>query len=245
MLHLRVAAAARAALRPLAHRLVDVDADRPSARADGAGREQEIGAAAAAEIGDDLAGLQRSRAERIADAGEAGGHVGGQCHERIAVISETTARVVGAAVEREDARGFERDTGIYQMNRIPEACQVHLRRTSQGHAGPPGTPSVAECGCAPSLVGSAYTWVLEHGGRGSEISSPRGIVGLLLFWTLVVTGVVAAVIAAMAFVPIAGRRPRPARDPLARRDASDRRVTGAPLSITDQVVRQDAGKIVR
>jgi hypothetical protein len=72
------------------------------------------------------------------------------------------------------------------------------------------------------------------------IIAAAGIVGLLLFWTLVVTGVVATVIAAMAFVPIAGRRPRPARDPLVTgANASDRRVTGVPLSITDQVVRQE------
>ena len=75
------------------------------------------------------------------------------------------------------------------------------------------------------------------------IIAAAGIVGLLLFWTLVVTGVVAAVIAAMAFVPIAGRGPQArARPTRHRRAASDKRVTGVPLSITDQVVRQERRK---
>lgn len=68
------------------------------------------------------------------------------------------------------------------------------------------------------------------------IIAVAGIVGLMLFWTLIVVSVIVAVFAAMAFVPIAGRGPRPAREPIGTRDrADDRRVTGAPLSITDQV----------
>jgi hypothetical protein len=87
--------------------------------------------------------------------------------------------------------------------------------------------------------------VLEQGGRVSEILiAAAGIVGLLLFWTLIVVSIVAAVIAAMAFVPIAGLGPRPARTPIETRTrASDRRVTDVPLSIPDQVIDQgDAGK---
>lgn len=72
------------------------------------------------------------------------------------------------------------------------------------------------------------------------IIAAAGIVGLLLFWTLIVTAIVATVIAAMAFVPIAGRGPRPAREPIdTRTPIGDRRVTDAPLSITDQVARQE------
>lgn len=76
------------------------------------------------------------------------------------------------------------------------------------------------------------------------IIAAAGIVGLLLFWTLVVTAIVATVVAAMAFVPIAGRAPRPAREPIdTRAPRSDRRVTDAPLSITDQVVRREREEI--
>ena len=71
------------------------------------------------------------------------------------------------------------------------------------------------------------------------IIAAAGIVGLLLFWTLVVVSIVFVVIAAMAFVPIAGRGPRPAREPVeTRARADDGRVTDAPLSITDQVAGQ-------
>lgn len=86
--------------------------------------------------------------------------------------------------------------------------------------------------------------MLEHGGRVSEIIiAAAGIVGLLLFWTLIVVSVIGVVIAAMAFVPIAGRGPRPAREPIGpRTDAGDRRVTAVPLSITDQVVDKGRAK---
>jgi hypothetical protein len=87
--------------------------------------------------------------------------------------------------------------------------------------------------------------VLEQGGRVSEIIiAAAGIVGLLLFWTLVVTSIIAMVIAAMAFVPIAGRGPRPAREPIdTRARAGDRHVTDVPLSITDQMAWQERAEI--
>jgi hypothetical protein len=72
------------------------------------------------------------------------------------------------------------------------------------------------------------------------IIAVAGIVGLLLFWTLIVVSVVGAVIAAMAFVPIAGRGPRPAREPIGPlAGAGDGRVTGVPLSITDQSAEKE------
>jgi hypothetical protein len=76
------------------------------------------------------------------------------------------------------------------------------------------------------------------------IIAAAGIVGLLAFWTLIVVSIVFVVIAAMAFVPIAGRGPRPAREPVeTRARADDRRVTAAPLSITDQVAGRQRAEI--
>jgi len=119
--------------RPSAHCLGHVDPDGPAGGPGPLRGEQQIHSSATADVKNGRSDGNATDRMRIADAGERGGHVGGERGEFRRVVSEHRGRVVRTSMKMEIALRLRRHARIHRPHLVAKACHVEINRTGHSH----------------------------------------------------------------------------------------------------------------